>query len=210
MPTHVVKRGECLSSIGFAYGFFWETLWNHADNAALKQERGDPFALAPGDVVQIPALRVKSIRGATGSTHRLRRKGVPAKLRVQLLDHEGTPRADLPFALHVDGDLHAEGTTDGDGWVEQWISPAATTGELVVGPEGDQQRYVLQLGHARPHDSDHGVVDRLVALGFLDADDPDADVLAGAIEDFQVAHGLEPTAELDATTTAALRDAFGG
>ncbi len=215
MPAHVVKRGECLSSIAFASGFFWETLWDHPDNADLKQLRGDPFSLAPGDVVQIPDLRPKSESRATGQTHTFRRKGVPAKVRVQLLDDAGEPRPGVPYRLSIDGDeLPGDLQSDADGWVDHWISPAATEGLLEVGePDADgaySEAYQLQLGQARPHDTPDGAADRLRALGFLHADDTDEDDTEAAIEDFQVAHGIEPTGELDEQTTAALQEAFGG
>jgi N-acetylmuramoyl-L-alanine amidase len=59
MPSHTVKQGDCISSIAHETGFFWETLWNHPDNAKLKQLRKNPNALLPGDVVSIPDQRVK-------------------------------------------------------------------------------------------------------------------------------------------------------
>lgn len=212
VSAHEVKRGECFSSIAFAYGFFWETLWNHPDNADLKRRRDDPFSLAPGDVVHIPDLRIKAETRPTGQSHAFRRKGVPAKVRVQLLDDAGDPRPGVPYRLSVDGqECDGDLQTDGDGWVEHWISPAATEGLLQVGEpdaKGEySESYALQLGHARPHDTPDGAADRLRALGFLDTDDDDTEA---AIEDFQVAHGIEPTGELDDKTTAALQEAFGG
>ena len=38
MPIeHTVQPGECIDSIAFQHGFFPDTLWDHGDNAALKQ-----------------------------------------------------------------------------------------------------------------------------------------------------------------------------
>ncbi|MGC9973362.1 MAG: LysM domain-containing protein [Bryobacteraceae bacterium] len=49
MPVHVVKQGDCMSSIADQYGFFWETLWNHERNAQLKERRKNPNVLMAGD-----------------------------------------------------------------------------------------------------------------------------------------------------------------
>ena len=84
MPTqHTVAQGECMASIACNHGFVPETIWNHPDNSALKEERGDLLILHPGDVVVIPDLRPREESGATETKHRFRRKGVPMILRMK-------------------------------------------------------------------------------------------------------------------------------
>src|SRR4051794_8878890 len=100
--SHTVQEGECTSSISFEHGFFWQTLWNHADNADLKASRESPFVLKPGDVVHIPELRQREVSAATGLRHTFRRKGVPAVLRMQLLEQK-KPLAGLPYVLEYSG-----------------------------------------------------------------------------------------------------------
>lgn len=80
-----VKDGDCLSSIAFSKGFFWETLWNHGDNSSLKSKRKDPNVLNPGDVVHIPDLTLNEESCATEAEHKFKLKGVPAKLKIKLL-----------------------------------------------------------------------------------------------------------------------------
>jgi hypothetical protein len=65
-----VHQGDCLNSIADETGFFWETLWNHASNDSLKQQRRDPNVLEPGDVVHVPDKTPKqeSGRGRTACT----------------------------------------------------------------------------------------------------------------------------------------------
>jgi hypothetical protein len=85
MPQHTVQEGDCISSIADQYGLFWQTIWNHSSNAALKQQRGDPNILKPGDTVFVPDRREKFEACATDQRHRFILKGVPAKLRLRLL-----------------------------------------------------------------------------------------------------------------------------
>ncbi|NLF32590.1 MAG: LysM peptidoglycan-binding domain-containing protein [Planctomycetes bacterium] len=204
MPTqHTVRQGECLSSISDRYGFFWETLWNHADNARLKRERGEPNVLMPGDVVAIPDKRKGSVSAATGQRHRFRLKGVPAKLRIRLLiDDE--PRANEPYTLMIDDTFAARGTTDGDGTVEQSIPPGARTGRLIVGEGDHEDVYELRLGALDPLDADAGVRGRLANLGY-----DIAAGLEGAIRAFQEAEGLDATGTMDAATGTRLKERFG-
>lgn len=84
--NYVVKQGECIDSIAFENGFFWETIWNHAENSALKQKRKDPNILLAGDEVFIPDKEEKKESCATEQRHRFRRKGVPAMIRIRLLE----------------------------------------------------------------------------------------------------------------------------
>jgi len=79
---HEIQQGECLDSVAERYGFFWETLWEHADNSELKRVREDPNVLQPGDIVKVPDLEEGEESCATEQAHRFRRKGVPAVLRL--------------------------------------------------------------------------------------------------------------------------------
>src|SRR5687767_7799873 len=135
MPTHTVTQGDCLTSIAERYGFHWETLWNRPENGEIVRSRKDPNTLMPGDVVFIPEKRMKSYVRPTGATHTFKVKGVPAKFRVRLLWGD-EPRADEPYVLTIDGEVH-EGRTDGDGKIEVVIRPDARYGTLMVG-EGER------------------------------------------------------------------------
>jgi hypothetical protein len=51
---HVVKDGECTTSIAHDYGHFWKTLWQDSANTELSDRRVTPNVLFPQDVMMIP------------------------------------------------------------------------------------------------------------------------------------------------------------
>jgi N-acetylmuramoyl-L-alanine amidase len=99
MPEHTVRDGDCIASIAEQYGIFWQTVWDHPNNASLKQLRKDPNILKSGDTVFVPDLREKWETCATEQRHCFVRKGVPAKLRLRLMrEPESEQRRQPPQA----------------------------------------------------------------------------------------------------------------
>ncbi len=108
MPEdYTVRAGDCISSIAFDHGFFWETLWNHPKNANLKSKRLDPNILKEGDIVHIPDLSLREESRATEKRHRFKLKGAPAKLRLRILEEPKPPPppagASMPAAAQDSG-----------------------------------------------------------------------------------------------------------
>ncbi|APR80244.1 Hypothetical protein A7982_05591 [Minicystis rosea] len=208
---HVVRDGDCFTTIAVENGFFWKTLWDHDSNADLKALRKDPFTLAPGDVVNIPDLRPTEYTCATGKTHEFQRKGVPARLRIQLLDHQGNARANEAYELEIDGQKIESGkTTDGEGWVDVPVTPTAMEGVLRM--DGGKEEHRLLLGYLRPIEDLVGVKMRLTNLGFYEGsiDDAMGDDMLEALVEFQAGNGLDPSGELDDATRKAIKKAHGG
>lgn len=201
--THKVQPGDSVIQLSDLHGFFAPTIWQHADNAALRALRPDMNQLLPGDTVVIPDKRQREERRATGASHSFRRKGIPAKLRLQLHDMHW-PRADQPFELSVDGGPVQTGRTDADGVLEAYVPARARQGELVVGD--DRLRLQLQFGHQDPHDAPSGMQKRLLNLGYLDADG--ADALRSALLRFQREHGLPCSGDADTATADKLREVY--
>ena len=137
MPTHTVVQGECLISIADKYGFFWETLWNHPENAELKQKRTDPEILNPGDLVFIPEKRIKEVSEPTDQVHKYRLKNTPAKFRVRLLDDAGEPRANLQYILEIDGQEFT-GKTSSSGEIRVSVPPESQKGTLILVDENEE------------------------------------------------------------------------
>lgn len=149
----------------------------------------------------------------TDARHTFHRKGVPTRLRVQLLDLAGAPRAGADYVLTVES-VERRGKTDGAGWIDEWMSPRTRAASLsVAGMNGEPaDTYELQLGELRPAAVVEGVQARLRNLGWyrgpLSGELDDA--TAAALQAFQAAEGLPATGELDDATTSRLQRVHGG
>jgi len=164
MPNHEVKQGECAVSLGHHFRMPAEKIWLDGNNRELSEKRPSRHILHPGDSVFVPDLDNESESAATEERHRFRLKFSPAFLRVRVLE-EGEPLADLPYRLSI-GDQTWEGTTDGEGKVEEQIPPTATDAVLEVDVNGTTQDYVLCLGSLDPLEEVSGIQARLNNLGF--------------------------------------------
>jgi hypothetical protein len=204
---HIVKQGDCISSIAYRYGLFPDTIWNDPENSELKQKRKDPNVLFPGDVVYVRDKEIKEVSGGTEQRHRFRRKGIPEKLIIYFKT-EDEPRANEAYFLDING-VFSEGQTDGDGKVEIIIPPDAKKGVLSFQDNGDE--YELELGNLDPITEISGIQARLYNLSFYDGptDGKMSDDLKQAILLFQKQHDLEPTGKLDEATRSKLQEVYG-
>src|ERR1051325_8947818 len=65
MATHVVKKGESLSTIARQYGHSdWKAIYDHPANAGFKKKRPNPNVIHPGDVVVIPDKPILGLKRA--------------------------------------------------------------------------------------------------------------------------------------------------
>lgn len=225
---YVVHEADCVSSIAKRYGFFWETLWNHADNSALREARQNPNVLFPGDRIHIPEKRRRDEPIAAEQRHRFKRKGEPSKLRLRLMqgpamlepgeerdpnfDAADRPMGNVPYTLEVENQT-IEGTADADGWVICSIPGDAQRGRLTVNPGLPEEFEMnLFLGKVAPVSTTTGVRQRLRNLGF-DVEASDSSVLTSrlkqAIRAFQAQHELEVTGKPDEATRQTLLQVHG-
>jgi hypothetical protein len=206
---HVVHPGQCTSSIAKESGHFWETIWTDPANTALREARKDPNVLLPGDRVNVMPIRRKTESGATQMRHRFVRRGEPAFLRLTLMGGD-QPRANQPFVLEVDG-TEFRSTTDAEGKLVAPIPGNAKRGRLLIGPEGDQQEFPVNLGQVDPISELSGVQSRLNNLGFGcgPADGKLGPQTRSALLRFQEQHELKQTGEPDDATRAKLQEVHG-
>ena len=200
---HEITQGDSVAKLAAEYGFFPETIWDHPENAQLKELRQAMNILAPGDILYIPDKREAMHACETGQRHVFRRRAVPMMFRLQLLDGR-RPRANLPYRLEVDG-LPLDGHTDGEGRIEHYIPNGARRGRLTV--DKGVVDVALDFGYMDPVARPAGARKRLINLGYaLEEQDqePLDDSLRAALRLFQDSVGLDTTGELDDKTRAEL------
>jgi len=203
--AYTVRQGDSISSIAYEHGLFPDTVWNDAKNEELKQKRKDPDVLLPDDIVYLKEKELKEESCSTEKRHRFRRKGVPAKLQVQLME-EGKPRANLQYILEIDGSPIRD-KTDGQGWIKHFIPPNAKKALLHIGNE----TITLEIGYLEPVAEISGVQERLANLGF-NCGEPNGildEKTGAAIRNFQAEYNLKVTGEPDQATRAKLEEVHG-
>jgi N-acetylmuramoyl-L-alanine amidase len=204
MPTVIVALGDSIPSLAMDNGFFPDTIWNHPQNAGLRAKRKSQNQLFPGDEVFIPELRKGTETRSTDGTHKFHRKGVPAKLVLQL-KKLGQPRKNEKYVLVIDG-VSYNGTLDGDGKLQQFIPPDAKGGQLIL--SGGKEIIPIRIGDLNPIDELSGAQQRLNNLGLFcgNEDGTMDDQTAAAIRAFQQKYGLPATGQMDAATKAKLQE----
>lgn len=205
---HRAGPRDTLYSIAYMAGHMPETIWEHADNSALRDARVDMAVLRMEDHVVVPPIDVRTETLPTLQRHQFRLLNTHAPLKVELWDDEAA-LASTAIELYVDGVLDEAVTeTDGDGVLETLVHVRA--GKVVVVVD-DDETYVLSVGALDPAEAARGVQQRLHNLGF---EVGDADDLAGpqtwaSVKRFQAEAGLSETGDLDQDTIDALLDAHG-
>jgi len=206
---HIVKQGECITSIADQYGFFWQTIWDDKENIALRTKRQNPNVLFPGDVVCIPEKYPKWEAGTTEKRHRFYRVGVPAILRLRFM-LDGLTRANEPYRISIDRGGFLQGSLKGDGTLELAIPCSARVAQVWVGKTGEEEGFQFALGSVNPISEISGIQQRLINLGYAcPTEKIMGDGTMAAINAFQKDKGLPATGQLDDATRQAILDAHG-
>lgn len=221
MPTkHTVVQGETIYSISQANGFRdWRVVWDDPANATLKSQRPDPGVLNPGDELTIPDRSPKTVDCKTSANYKFTVKATRVFFSTVLKDPYGQPYTNSKYKLVVDG-MTFQGTTDGTGKLSESVPTAAKEAQVTVyvtvrGSAGrTRQAEVvyprIKLGVLDPIDTATGVQGRLAALGYhcpLDGD-LTSEASRKAVSDFQRAHDINPTGDVDPSTRTAIKDAY--
>lgn len=217
MPSkrYKVGDGEGLGKIANDHGLHWETVWNHGDNQSIRNLRGNPNVLHPGDIVYIPEKETRVVDAATEQRHRFV-YDVPAKkefVRIKLEDTDRSAMANKPYVLTLADGAEHTGKTDSEGMLECEVPFDATGGKLEV----DGNEWQLRFGHLNPVDEAtddnnvSGAQSRLNNLGFRCPEDGVLDEgTRAAISEFQREQpDLKETGDLDDATRRALRKRHG-
>jgi hypothetical protein len=202
MGIVTVSLGDSIPSLAKDNGFFPDTIWNHPRNAGLRAKRKSQNQLFPGDEVFIPELRKGTQTRSTDSTHKFKRKGVPAKLVLQL-KKLGQPRKNEKYVLVIDGTSYS-GTLDGEGKLQQFIPPDAKGGQLIL--SGGKEIMPINLGYLNPIEELSGVQQRLNNLRLFCGNEDGTldDQTTAALKAFQQKYGLPVTGQADGATQAKL------
>ncbi len=204
----MVKQGEHLSRIAHQYGFAdYRTIWEHPNNAALKNKRKNPNVLFPGDQVFIPDKQEKGESCATTKRHRFQVARPPLKLRIVVKDFDDQPVANTECELEVEGAVYKL-KTNAQGLIEKEIPRTAERGKLTIPDLGIE--HPVKIGHLDPSEEDSGWQARLINLGYHAGPVGDSnEQIRAALEEFQCDHGLNVTGVLDAATKAKLEKIHG-
>ncbi len=204
MPKQRVGSGETAISLAKKNGFFWQTVWNHGENAALKNKRKDPTLLFEDDEIFIPEKRVKEVTKSNESEHSFKLKGDPCKIKLQLLKI-GKPRANEDYIIEIEGD-QIKGKTDGEGLIEHFIPAAARSAKLIL--RNGKDVFPIKIGDLNPLEEPSGIQQRLNNLGFScgSEDGEIGERTKEALKKFQAEHKLDATGELDSSTKSKLKE----
>jgi len=204
---HRVAAEDSVDRLALANGLFPETLWQHPRNDTLRSTRHSRNVLAPDDLLFIPAIRQQTIAVQTKLRYVIKRRGVPSRLRLRLLD-SFKPLANIDWTLRVPGEATQQGQTDAEGVVQAWIGASASSAVLSYLSNGALRELDISLGALLPGGTAGGWRQRLLNLGFAcDAEDqqPLSAADQQAIRRFQQSWGLPVTGDADEATVEKIR-----
>lgn len=166
--AHTVKQGECLSKIAKRFGFTdWRYLYEHPENASLRARRPNPNVLFPGDIVNIPELRVREERIETTRVHRFVVQSPRKFLRVVFKDAQGGKLANELYSIRFSSGRSKAASTNADGLLNEPVSFDEDSATVEIGG----RTLHLNLGHLNPtgdvvKEDISGIQARLNNLGY--------------------------------------------
>jgi len=214
MPYHKVKQGEDIKKIlkGPKYGMMRiSKVLNDPKNAHLFKDQDkerDAAILNPGDEFFIPEKELGEESGQTDQRHRFRLKR-QRKLILIIKNADGEPFSYEDYKLKIDGegDDWIEGTTDGEGRLEQNIALDSEEGELHIAGHV----WPISVAHLDPITTVSGVQARLNNLGFNagPVDGKNGPKTKAAVKRFQKSRDITVDGIVGPQTRKHLKDAYG-
>ena len=212
--NYKIQQGDHLSKLADASGFSdYHTIWDHPNNAALKQQRQNPNVLFPGDILYIPDREEREESRSTDQKHTFKKKKPDLKLRLVLEDVYEKPVTNASCLLKLGSDMKTV-TTDGNGKIEEDIKPDLHDAMLTI--QGDETPFQgsqisIKIGDLDPVTEVSGQTARLNNLGYCAGaiDQPDADAFESAVEEFQCDNNLTVDGICGPQTQAKLKQVHG-
>lgn len=212
MQPHVVRQGETVASIVAKSGAGNpDSVWNDDKNKALRELRGDPAILCPGDRLYLPGTKRKWLPVSVGTKNAFKAT-VPVQT-VKIVLRGDKPLASEPYVVHGLGD-DISGTTDANGMLSVDVPLTAPSFVLELTQRKTTQKVLV--GHLDPITEPSGLRQRLANRGYVSHLGPILESfgippqrLEHQLRVFQMVSGLEPTGEVDDKTTDALKKAHG-
>ena len=179
-----VDQGDRLPTIAREKGFArWQTIWNFKGNAALKELRGTPHILLPGDEVSIPSKLAREAEVPGGTADYVVQSAAEV-LRVRFAGITSTADDPVTFKATPDTGGAIEGVLAGDDRLEIDLPP-------------DTTKVHVELSRKAKASDDQG--------GDSDGSDSDEDPFATC--DFTVG-GLDPASEVSGVQARLLNLGF--
>lgn len=200
--NYIVQKGDCLSRIAKKFGFAkWQTIYDHADNAAFRKKRPNPNIICAGDKLVIPDRVVRDEDRFHDKTHTFLFKKQKTVLKIVVQDPSGVPLAGKQYKLEIDGEEEPFcGTVGDDGLIKVEIDAAAAEGQLTVFACGGGYTWPLDIGDLDPIEEQSGAISRLQNLAYDIDDEASDDEFEAMLKSFQFEHKIAITGELDDST----------
>lgn len=213
--VHTVNQGECLSQIARDYGFDdWRTVYDASENAEFRRLRPNPNLIYPGDKIVIPVFDPGSEGAATEKTNVFEVKVGHTLLRIIVKDALDKAIAGKKYRLTVGSLPPVEGTTAGDGLIEQEIPVDAKTGSLEVflhGKTDPPLLWSLLIGGLDPLEQVSGYQARLNNLAYDSGpvDGINGQLTKGAARRFQTKQKILVDGIVGPQTRGKLKEVYG-
>lgn len=170
--TYEVAQSDRLATVARSKGFLrWQTIWDFPGNADLRELRGTPHILQPGDQLAIPS-KVERTAEVPGGTAEYVVQCSAEVLRVRFAGIRSSDANPVTFKATPDGGAAIEGPLPKSGNMEVDLPPDTETVhvELFRKQDGDEAfaAYDFTVGGLDPLSEISGIKARLQNLGFYD------------------------------------------
>ena len=213
MTMYTALAGDTITKIAAAFHFDdFRDIFEHPDNADLREARPDPNLLVAGDQVHIPDRPEPTTHQLpTDQNHQVVVPVLRQVVRVQFHPHAEGPYDGLEYELEA-GTERFEGVIGGI--IEHQVSAKLHTVTLTVhgvGESAETVRWTLALGHLDPIEMMTGCQARLRNMGFDcgPVDGLDGPKTRAAVRAFQRHAGVGDDGVIGPVTRGKLTEAYG-